>query len=205
MENNSSEEFACRVAEACHSPAESGAAGREHSLTAEQQHTILRKRAADLARKPLSPPGITETIEIVEFLLAHERYGIESTFIHEVHTLTYFTPIPCTPPFVLGITNIHGKIFSIVDLRRFFDLPDKGLTDLSKVIVLSNQIMEYGILADTILGVSRVPAAELQISLPTLTEVRADYLRGITRERVVVLDGAKLLAEGRLVVHEEVV
>jgi len=205
MENNSSEEVARNGFKACRGSAEFDAAGKDHSMTAEKQRTILRKRAADLARKPLSSDGTTEHVEIVEFLLAHERYGIESTFINDVHTLKVFTPIPCTPPFVLGITNVHGKIVSIVDLRRFFDLPDKGLTDLSKVIILGNHTMEFGILADAILGVSLVPATELQSSLPTLTEVRADYLRGITRGRVVVLDGAKLLSEERIVVHEEMV
>jgi purine-binding chemotaxis protein CheW len=64
--------------------------------------------------------------------------------------------------------------------------------------------MLFGILADAVLGVRRVSVAELQPSLPTLTAVREAYLRGVTAERTVILDAAKLLADERIVVQEQV-
>ncbi len=45
---------------------------------------------------------------------------------------------------------------------------------------------------------------DLQPSLPTLTGIREEYLRGITKERVVILDAVKLLSDKNIVVHEEV-
>ena len=44
----------------------------------------------------------------------------------------------------------------------------------------------------------------LQPSLPTLTGIRADYLKGVTAERLVVLDLARILADPKIIVHEEV-
>jgi purine-binding chemotaxis protein CheW len=46
--------------------------------------------------------------------------------------------------------------------------------------------------------------SELQPSLPTLTGIREDYLRGVTNDRVVLLDVEKLLSDKRIVVHEQV-
>jgi chemotaxis signal transduction protein len=46
--------------------------------------------------------------------------------------------------------------------------------------------------------------ASLQPSLPTLTGIRADYLKGVTEERLVVLDLERILADPKIVVHEEV-
>jgi purine-binding chemotaxis protein CheW len=43
-----------------------------------------------------------------------------------------------------------------------------------------------------------------QTKLPTLTGIREDYLKGITAERLVVLDAAKMLHHDGIVVHEEV-
>jgi purine-binding chemotaxis protein CheW len=63
--------------------------------------------------------------------------------------------------------------------------------------------LELGILADAVLGVSLIPLTDLQPSLPTLTGVRADYLRGVTKEPMVVLDGQKLLSSPKLIVYEE--
>ena len=114
------------------------------------------------------------------------------------------TPLPCTPPFVLGIVNVRGRILPVLDLKKFFDLPEKGLTDLHRIILVRGNDLELGLLADVIVGVRSIPADSLQPSLPTLTGVRSDYLKGVTAERLVVLDLARILADPKIIVHEEV-
>jgi purine-binding chemotaxis protein CheW len=64
--------------------------------------------------------------------------------------------------------------------------------------------MQLGILADAIRGVRRIPLGEMQPALPTLTNIRADYLLGITSDRLVVLDPVKILSDKRILVDEEV-
>jgi purine-binding chemotaxis protein CheW len=176
----------------------------EWVLTPEKRKEVLKARAKALARRPQAEESGIERIEIVEFLLANERYGIESSFIAEVQPLKEFTPLPCTPPFVLGLINVRGNVLSVIDLRKFFDLPHKGLTDLTKVIVIHDEKMEFGILADAVMGSRRITVSEIQPPLPTLTDIHVDYLKGVTGERLVVLDGGKILSDGKIVVHEEV-
>lgn len=170
----------------------------------DQRMAILKARSKDLARESGREDEGDETIEIVVFLLAYETYGIESAYVREVYPLKELTPLPCTPSFVLGVFNVRGQILSVIDLKRFFDLPEKGLTDLNKVIVLGAQGMEFGVLADEILGVSSLRLSEMQASLPTLTGVREAYLKGVTSQRIVVLDARKLLYDQAIVVHEDV-
>lgn len=171
--------------------------------TSEEKKRILKQRAKALAREPEAEEGAQEYLEVVEFSLAYEKYGIESSYVREVYPLTEITPLPGTPAFVLGIVNIRGQILSVIDLKKFFDLPEKGLTDLNKVIILRNDGMEFGVLADAILSVRLVPLKEIQPSLPTLTDIRADYLKGVTRERLIVLEAAKILSDRRMIVHDE--
>ncbi|MBI5446920.1 MAG: purine-binding chemotaxis protein CheW [Deltaproteobacteria bacterium] len=190
------------------SPADGGrvspaAEAGEWIPTQEERRRILRQRARALARVPEREPA-GERLQVVEFLVSSERYGIESAYVGEVYPLKDLAPIPCTPPFVLGVVNVRGRILSVLDLRKFFDLPEKGPSDLNKVLILGDGAMEFGVLADEILGFRSLPADALQPSLPTLTEVRAEYLKGVTRERLVVLDGSKILSDPRIVVHEEV-
>ncbi|MCI0527983.1 MAG: chemotaxis protein CheW [Nitrospira sp.] len=173
-------------------------------LTPEEKKKILRARAKALAQEPKGKEDAEESMEIVEFLLAYENYAIESIYIREVYPLKELTPLPCTPPFVLGIINVRGQVLSVLDIKKFFDLPEKGLTDLNKVIIIHNETMEFGILADVILGVQWIPLKEIQSSLPTLTGVREEYLKGVTKERLVILDAEKLLSDKGIVVHEEV-
>lgn len=166
-----------------------------------RRRAILEARAQALAAAPPAAPG--PGFEALEFLLAGECYALETRWVREVYPLREITPLPGTPDFVLGVIHVRGRIVSVLDLRRFFELPAQGLSDLNKVIVLAAGAMEFGILADVILGVRRIAREEVQPPLPTLSGVRADYLMGVTRQRQVVLDGGRLLADPAIVVEAE--
>jgi purine-binding chemotaxis protein CheW len=165
---------------------------------------ILRARAQALAQAPRAAPAAGTMLELLEFRLASERYALESHHVQEVHPLRDLTPLPCTPPFILGIVNVRGRILPVLDLKKFFDLPERGLTDLHRIILVRGHGLELGLLADVIVGVRSVAADSLQPSLPTLTGIRADYLKGVSAERLVVLDLDRLLADPKIIVHEDV-
>jgi purine-binding chemotaxis protein CheW len=171
--------------------------------TAEDTRRILKERALLLARETVPAEAADAAIEVIEFLLAHERYAIAAEHVRGVYPLEELTPLPCTPAFVLGIINLRGEMLSVIDIKKFFDLPEKGLTDLNKVIVLESEDMVFGIVADAISGVRRILRANIQPSLPTLTGIREEYLQGVTAERVVVLDAEKLLHDEKLIVQEQ--
>lgn len=164
---------------------------------------VLAARARELAREAAPQSRPQDQLEVVEFLLAHETYAIESSFVREVYPLRDLTPLPGVPAFVAGIVNVRGKIVSVIDLKRLVDLPARGLTELNKIIVIGNEHMEFGLLADAVLGVQHIPLRSLQRALPTLTGIRAEYLRGVARERLVILDAARILADPKLVVRDE--
>jgi len=170
--------------------------------TPEDKRKVLKARARALAKRPEKKEA-DEYMEVVEFQLASERYGLQSSYVREVYPLKELTHVPCTPQFVAGIINVRGQILSVLDIKKFFELPERGITDLNKVIIARNEKMEFGILADEILGVRLIPLRELQPSLPTLTGIRAGYLKGVTKEQLVVLDAEKILSDKKIIVHEE--
>jgi len=173
-------------------------------LSPEETHAILKARAALLATRPEAQAGAGTRLDCLEFLLSGESYAVEMSYITQTLPLAEFTPLFCTPGFVLGITNLRGKIISIVDLRRFFELPEVGLCDLNRVIVVSNGTMEFGILADSITGMIALPLSDLQPPPAALTGIREEFLAGVTAERLALLDMGKILTDSRIVVHEEV-
>jgi purine-binding chemotaxis protein CheW len=131
--------------------------GIEQRWTPGSQETrrILKARARALARPPQGEATAAEHIEIIEFALAYESYGIQSSFVREVYPLTDLRP--CLAPRVRSRHRERArKIVSVIDIKKFFDLPEKGLTDLNKVIVLHAGAMTFGILADQIVGVRTV-------------------------------------------------
>lgn len=163
---------------------------------------ILRARARVLARSPSPASGAGTLLEVLEFGLARERYAVETRHVREVQPLMQLTPLPCTPPFVLGVVNLRGRIVPVFDIRKLFDLPQQGLTDLHRVIVVHGGNLELGLLAETIVAVQTIALESLQASLPTLTGIRADYLKGVTAEHLVVLELDRILTDPRIVVEQ---
>lgn len=163
---------------------------------------ILRQRALHLAQPPAVEAPAKEQIELLEFHLGGERYALETRHASELHPLRDLTPLPGTPAFVRGIVNLRGRILPVYDLRRFFGVPEQGITDLHRIVVVNGEDFELGLLADRVMGVRTLPRAALSPAPPTLTAIAADYLKGICDERLIVLDLERLLADPRIVVND---
>jgi purine-binding chemotaxis protein CheW len=161
---------------------------------------ILRSRAEELARPPETRAQGARLLEILEFTLGQERYAFPSSRVRGVFRLTEITPLPGLPPFVLGVINVRGRILSVMDIRRLLEFGDTGLTNLNQAIILQGGDMELAVLADEVTGVYTVDADEGQRTLPTLSARQREYLRGVTENRVVILDADKLLASRDLLV-----
>jgi len=169
---------------------------------AETRTKILRERARALAKVPERRNASQELLDIVEFGLANETYAVETSYVREVYPLKELTPIPGTPAFVSGIITVRGQILSVIDMKKFFALPEKGIADLHKVIVVGQGAMELGILADDVFGVRAISLSDIGQPLFTLTGVRAEYLKGVTKEALIILDAGKILSDPKIVVHE---
>jgi purine-binding chemotaxis protein CheW len=165
----------------------------------------LRERAVAMATESEQKIKSVAKTEIIEFILASESYGVESSFVREVYPLKDFTPLPGVPPYIFGIINVRGQILPLIDLKKFLNLPEKGLGELNKVIILSNGQMEFGILADVVEGTQTLELADILPSPPSITGIGEKYLKGVTKKHVVVLEAENILNDENIIVHEEVI
>jgi purine-binding chemotaxis protein CheW len=172
------------------------------ALPAEHRLRVLRERAKALARPPAADADAGDSHEVLEFALASERYAIATRHVREVHALRQLTPLPGAPAFVRGIVNVRGRIVPVVDLKEFLGLPQSGITDLHRVILVGNDALEFGLVADMGLGVRRVPKAALLPPMSTLGGMGAEYVMGVTSEHLVMLDMDRILADPRILVDD---
>lgn len=169
---------------------------------AHEADEILRRRARALAR-PREQAIQEESLELLEFRLAHERYAVQTRYVLEVHPLRDLTPLPGTPPFLRGVLNVRGRILPVIEMKRFFGLPEAGLTDLHRVVQVRAGDMELGVLADVVVGVCRIPVNRIQPSPPTPLGIRADYLMGVTDDHLIVIDMRQVLSDPQIIVEDE--
>ena len=163
---------------------------------------IMDARARRLAPKQAAARLPVASLGVVLFGLGRERYAIETRFVREVVRFADFTPVPGTPDFIVGVTNLRGTVMTIVDLHRLFKIPRRGVTDLSRVIVLGVDRVEFGILADQASGQAEIAADDVLAAPGKMAGIAGSYLRGVTREALIILDGRALLADERLTIDQ---
>ncbi len=167
------------------------------------QKRILKARAMELAKEPEQPCIQMASTEVVAFSLGSETYAVEASFVREIHMLKDFTPLPGLPGFVLGIASIRGEILSIIDLKKVFGLPEKGLGDLNRIVILHCEEMGFGILADAIIGNRTISFDTLQPPFPTASGIGEEYLRGVAGDQTIILDARGILHSPSIVIHQE--
>ncbi|NQT24051.1 chemotaxis protein CheW [candidate division KSB1 bacterium] len=172
-------------------------------LSQSQINKILGERAKEMALQEDDIGSHDDAIEVVEFELAYEKYAIESKYVSEVYPMSDFSILPCTPSFIMGIMNLRGTILSLIDIRRFFGLPIKGLSNLNRVLVVRTDDLEMGLLADFIMGVKIIPKEHIQPPLPTFSPIQTKYLKGVTKDSLILLDIEKIFSDPSIIVNEE--
>ena len=144
-------------------------------------------------------------MEVVVFNLAAERYAVESTCVREVYPLTELTPLPCTPPFVMGIMNVRGDILAVIDLQVFLGLPAGSPVQRDHVIIVESADSIFGILTDASTEAASYPLRTLENSQPAMPGIRGFVVQDETGTRVSLLDIPGISSDKRLLVHEHVI
>jgi chemotaxis signal transduction protein len=163
---------------------------------------ILEKRAKKMART-LKPINDVVPVEVLKFRMANQEYGLSMDYIREVILTGEITPVPGTPEYISGICAIRGEIISLVNLREFFKIHGKGLTDLNRVIVITDGNITFGILADFITGIDTVLKEKLEPIRSGQTPIAEKFLLGGIGD-LIVLNAATLLADPAMVISDTV-
>lgn len=163
---------------------------------------LLKKRAKHTAQiKQDSTKGGTGII-LVEFLLFPEKYAVEASYVREVLTLREITHIPGTPEHVMGVVNFRGTIISVINLKILFGLKEKGLTEMNKILLLRKDQMEFGLVADAIIGSTSINKDQLSEPPQILSTTAADFVSGLMNNGTILLDANRMLTSKILLIDQ---
>jgi purine-binding chemotaxis protein CheW len=144
-----------------------------------------------------------DNLYVVPFLLSGEIYCIEAELVKEVLPLKELTVIPCTPAFILGVINIRGQIFTVLNLKKVFALSEKGISEFTKVMIIQHGNISFGIVVDTILGTRNILRATINMAPYAAKGKKNDYISGVTSEGLIILNGEALIKSSELVVNQK--
>lgn len=81
----------------------------------------------------------------VIFACGSEEYAVPVDQVVSIEKVERVTPIPHLPNYLLGFTRIRGELIPVIDFQRIlYNRPTSG--DTSKIIVLSTDVVNYGLL-----------------------------------------------------------
>ncbi len=133
--------------------------------------------------------------------LDQEIFGIDIRGVREILDMQPITKLPHAPPFLLGITDVRGVGYPVVDLRTKLGLPRADNTNATRIIIIDVTMRErttaIGFVADRVFEV-----AHLDESLPeTPPDVggrwQSRYISAIGRKGasfVIIFDLERLMA-----------
>lgn len=176
-----------------------GAVSREHEA-------VLKERARRLAERGAGRP-VADGEAGRDWLLFSRQgriFGLETAHVVEAQPMGELLPIPCTPPFILGVATVHGSIVAVTDLPLFLGLEAGPASDTPAMVVLRNDGLETALLADAIIGVENLPAALALPAPDNLPRALAALCRGVTAQGWLLLDTRALLDDPGLVVEERI-
>jgi purine-binding chemotaxis protein CheW len=177
-------------------------AATEKAVSPDKMKSILEARSRALSQSTEIQAG--ESMQLVVFSLANETYGLATDYVREVQPLHQVSPVPCTPDLVVGVINIRGSIYSVIDIRSFFGVEQKEITELTKVILVNAAGLEVGILADDVKGATSIPLAEIKSALDAQSGIKDEYVQGVTKDMLIILNLEALLRDERIIVRQEV-
>jgi purine-binding chemotaxis protein CheW len=133
--------------------------------------------------------------EILTFLIADERYGVDIHELREISRLVAITPLPRVPAFLLGIITLRGTVVPILDLRRRLGFPPATPTANARILIVEHRDEPIGLLVDRVVRVERMDNAQIEAA-PLPGEIVSEHVSGVARttdDLIVLLDLAAVV------------
>ena len=84
------------------------------------------------------------------------RWLVDLADTSEVIPAPQVYPVPLTRTWFLGVTNIRGNLYSVVDFRAFIEGVATTVTEHSRLLLIADRYRIYcGLLVDRVLGLYR--------------------------------------------------
>lgn len=124
-----------------------------------------------------------DQIQLVTFTLNNEEFAIDIHYVQEINKLsdTNVTAVPNTAFYIMGVTNLRGKVIPVINFSNYLGLESSENTDNNrKIIVINFQGRTLGLTVDSVSEVLRIDNSIIE-PVPQLVHNQNDYILGIVK------------------------
>jgi purine-binding chemotaxis protein CheW len=133
--------------------------------------------------------------------LGQETFGIDIRGVREILDMQPITRLPHAPHFLIGIIDVRGVSYPVVDLRAKLGLPLVEPTSATRIIIidvsLNGRAMSIGFVADRVFEVTRLDDTDADAPPEVGGSWVSRYISAIGRKDsrfVIIFDLTRLMA-----------
>ncbi len=135
--------------------------------------------------------------QLVIFRVEDEEFGVEITQVKEIIKPMEIFKVPNSPQFIEGLINLRGKVHTVFNLRKKFNLPQKEFDDNTKIIIVNVNDLMVGFIVDEVNEIVRINDENIENTPPSVTGLDKKYLNGVAKidnRLILLLDLSKVLS-----------
>ncbi len=138
----------------------------------------------------------TNELEVLEFRVEDNYYGINVAKIREIITYTHVTPVPNSHPYVEGIFMPRDTMLTVISLRRCLGYPEPE-EGTGLFFITNFNSLNTAFHVDEVIGIHRLSWSEINTPDSTLNAEDASVATGVAKindKLVVIIDFEKIVA-----------
>lgn len=128
-------------------------------------------------------PIVDKSYRFTIVSISEHSFGVEVKNVREVIPFPKITRVPNVHKSTLGVFNLRGQIYSLIDLRVLLQLELKPVSEDNMVIILEWEKLNIGVLVDKVLGIHRIEAAKIQLPTREQATQYVQYMNGYYKDK----------------------
>jgi purine-binding chemotaxis protein CheW len=140
---------------------------------------------------PEQPEYVEERrIRLLCFNLGKEIFALKMDDVNEIIRTYRVTPIPKTPPYLLGVLTLRGKIIPVLDMKQKLNVsnaeignPEQERHYSNKIIIGNGPKGPIGFFTERVIGVIDVYEEELKKGPTHIREEQARYIEAVVIQK----------------------
>ena len=120
-----------------------------------------------------------DSLEFIAFRLHDQEFCVKTTTIREIRGWAPVTPMPHTPPYVLGLINLRGAVIPVIDMACRLGMKMTEPSERSAIIVTDIAGKLVGLLVEQVSDMMTIKSEALQPAPEIIPEAQRAFCRGI--------------------------
>ena len=132
--------------------------------------------------------------------IGEDTYGLSIGNVKELIRFPNTVPIPDTPDYIIGVTNLRSRVTPLIDMRLRLNIEKVEYTNRTVVVVLEREDLFCGIIVDEVLDVLHISDKAIEY-VPKWNQGEETVVNKIARwdtDLCMILEVERFLEEAKL-------